>query len=85
MIPRRSYVRVSELLSYFPAVCILGPRQVGKTTLARSLTDTFDKKVLYLDLENPLDLLKLSDPLDFLSSHTDALIVLDEVHRMPAL
>ncbi|MEM8895277.1 MAG: ATP-binding protein, partial [Bacteroidota bacterium] len=60
-------------------------RQVGKTTLARSLTDTFAKRVLYLDLENPLDLLKLSDPLDFITSHTDALIVLDEVHRMPAL
>jgi uncharacterized protein len=62
-----------------PAVALLGPRQVGKTTLAKTIAKDMD--CLYLDLEAPEDLLKLSDPISFLGSHHDKLIILDEIQR----
>jgi len=85
MIKRRIYDILVEKLSFFPAVGILGPRQTGKTTLARSMIPSFDKKVVYLDLENPTDLLKLSDPVDFFTSNAESLIILDEIQRKPEL
>jgi len=66
-----------------PAVCLLGPRQVGKTTLAFQLAEEMGG--LYLDLESPADLAKLSDPEAYLSQHLDKLVVLDEVQRLPGL
>lgn len=71
-------------LAEFPAVAILGPRQVGKTTLARSL-DPGGKAPLYLDLENPTDLAKLSDPGAYLRTRTGSLMILDEVQRAPGI
>ncbi len=66
-----------------PAVALLGPRQVGKTTLAHVLTE--GRGALYLDLENPEDLRKLSDPLAFLSLNRHRLVVVDEIQRSPDL
>ena len=71
-------------LKHFPVVALTGPRQCGKSTLARYLSKRFDR-VCYLDLERPDDILKLSDPLLFLSSQRDALICIDEVQRKPEL
>jgi uncharacterized protein len=64
-------------------VALIGPRQVGKTTLALGLAET--RPSLYLDLESKADRDKLSDPELFLKSHEDQLVILDEIHRIPEL
>lgn len=84
LFPRLQESRVEELLGYFPVTAILGPRQCGKTTLARSLVLS-DRPVLYLDLERPSDAAKLSEPEAFLSSYRDYLVCLDEIQRVPNL
>lgn len=83
MIPRRLTPVLLERLRQFPAVALLGPRQVGKTTLARTLVT--GKPSLYLDLESPADRAKLADPEAFLGARQDRLIILDEVQRAPEL
>ena len=83
MVARHIGKLVQERLSHLPAVTLLGPRQVGKTTLARSIAATRDN--VYLDLESPIDREKLSDPVFYLSGHEDKLVILDEVQRMPEL
>jgi hypothetical protein len=55
MIHRAATARLTQLLGQFPAVALLGPRQVGKTTLALSLTGDADSSPLYVDLELPSD------------------------------
>jgi predicted AAA+ superfamily ATPase len=83
MIERKKYEEVSELLDTFPAVALLGPRQVGKTTLAMDLARTHN--TLYLDLESEEDRAKLANPAYYLASHQDKLVIMDEVQRMPQL
>ena len=65
------------------AVALIGPRQVGKTTLARAVAEQLD--ALYLDLESAADRAKLADARLFLSEYEDRLVVLDEIHRAPGL
>ena len=63
MIQRLAKARLIQLLARFPSVALLGPRQVGKTTLALNLTgEETDESPLYLDLELPSDRTKLADP-----------------------
>lgn len=83
MITRRVLPRIQELLGRFPAVVLIGPRQVGKTTLARSCLA--DREGLYLDLESQRDTRKLSDPEEYLSQRESQLVVLDEFQRVPNL
>lgn len=83
MISRWVHKEVVEALDSQPAVALVGPRQVGKTTLAVEIAG--QRGGLYLDLENPIDLAKLSEPVGFLGAHQDRLIVLDEIHRAPDL
>lgn len=83
MIKRRIYNTINELLDTFPAVALLGPRQVGKTTLAEDIAA--GRPSVYLDLESPADRSKLGDPARYLGEHEDKLVVLDEVHRVPEL
>ena len=83
MITRRISPLLLERLEQFPAVALLGPRQVGKTTLARAISQ--GRNSLYLDLESPTDLAKLQNPEGYLTSHQDKLIILDEVQRAPEL
>ena len=65
-------------------MALLGPRQIGKTTLARDIAaQTPDS--LYLDLENPRDAARLADPGRYLELHAERLVVLDEIQRMPDL
>ena len=71
------------LLAEYPAVALLGPRQVGKTTLALEIARAGDS--VYLDLESPSDRARLSDPELYLSDHEGRLVILDEVHRVPDL
>ena len=83
MIARQLLSQVERSLSEVPAVVLVGPRQVGKTTLALAIADRVGG--LYLDLESDSDRAKLDDPELYLSQHTDRLVVLDEVHRVPGL
>ena len=84
MIKRSIISDIQERLSQFPVISILGPRQSGKTTLAKELIKN-NKNALYLDLELPSDMQKFNDPEWFLSQFSDKLIVIDEVQRMPDL
>ncbi len=63
---------------------LLGPRQVGKTTLAKRLAEE-ESPALYLDLESPSDLAKLAEPELYLQAKLDQLVILDEIHRTPHL
>ncbi len=75
---------LKECLFDFPAVAVLGPRQCGKSTLAKKIISTWSD-ALYLDLERPADLAKLEEAELFFSRHTDKLICLDEVQRCPEI
>lgn len=83
MIPRRLYHQVEAALAESPAVALLGPRQVGKTTLALQIASS--RPSIYLDLESERDRAKLDQAELYLSDHLDRLVVLDEVHRAPGL
>jgi predicted AAA+ superfamily ATPase len=75
--------QLMEALDQVPAICLLGPRQVGKTTLAIEIGRK--RASIYLDLESESDRAKLSDPEIYLSEHADQLVILDEVQRYPNL
>jgi hypothetical protein len=81
MIERHILPVLLRLLDEQAAVVLLGPRQVGKTTLALRVAES--RPSLYLDLESPADRAKLVEPELYLSAHEDELVILDEVHRMP--
>jgi hypothetical protein len=83
LIRRRVEEVVREALARQAAVALLGPRQVGKTTLALALSNQTSS--LYLDLESAEDRAKLSDAALFLRAYEDRLIILDEIHRAPEL
>ncbi|OEK02879.1 ATPase [Roseivirga sp. 4D4] len=83
MIDRYKSQELAELLASFPAVALLGPRQVGKTTLANQ--SIIAKDTIYLDLEAPSDIAKLTNPELYLQQHRDKLVILDEVHRLPEI
>lgn len=72
-----------EELAFSPAVALLGPRQVGKTTLALAVAR--QQPHVYLDLESERDRHKLAQAELYLQSHLDKLVILDEVHRAPGL
>ena len=65
MITRNVQTEIARLLEEFPAVGVLGPRQVGKTTLAEAIAASFDPVPIYLDLEQASDLAKLTEPEDY--------------------
>lgn len=83
MIERMLSRIVREYLGEFPAVALLGPRQVGKTTLALEIGRA--DNALYLDLESERDKSKLALPEEYLWEHRERLVILDEVHRLPGL
>ena len=79
MIDRFIYGELLEIVGEFPVLGIVGPRQVGKTTLARLLSKKINKESVFLDLENPRDISKLTDPLLFFENNQDKCIIIDEV------
>jgi uncharacterized protein len=83
MINRHITSLVEDALRYQAAVALIGPRQVGKTTLALQIGQ--ERNALYLDLENQDDRAKLAHPVLFLEHLEDRLVILDEVHRLPEL
>lgn len=83
MILRKRYINLLEkAIGRSPATALLGPRQCGKTTLAKVLAKTFETH--YLDLESPADLARLQNPQLFLEP-LRGLVVIDEVQRRPDL
>jgi predicted AAA+ superfamily ATPase len=87
LIERRGYVdRVRKALNRSAIVAIMGPRQCGKTTLARMIfeTDPDQRTGAYFDLENQVDLRRLSNPEMVLGS-LSGLVVIDEIQTLPAL
>lgn len=83
MLKRRLTPQLVDAIDHTPAVALLGPRQVGKTTLALEIGR--DYNALYLDLESERDRAKLTQPELYLAGHQDKLVILDEVHRAPGL
>jgi len=83
MIHRRAQPDITRRLEQMPVVALLGPRQVGKTTLALAIAD--DRKAAYLDLESASDRARLEEPVLYFADHADELVVLDEIHRLPGL
>ena len=83
MLPRRLSAHINHSLGHSPAVVLLGPRQVGKTTLALEVAET--RASVYLDLEDEADRVKLSDPVRYFADHEHELVILDEVQRAPEL
>ena len=83
MIGRRTLQTVLRRLDQFPAVALLGPRQVGKTTLAEAVGA--ERESVYLDLETGSARERLFDASDYLAAHEDKLVILDEVQAMPEL
>ena len=81
---RQIETRLRASIERVPITAILGPRQCGKSTLAREFLKTV-KRSLRLDLEKPSDLAMLRDPEAFFESNRDALICLDEIQRAPDL
>lgn len=84
MIERRHKQHILQYLEETPAVALLGPRQIGKTTLARAIAAE-SPDCLYLDLESPEDAARLADPGRYLELHAGRLVILDEIQRMPEL
>jgi predicted AAA+ superfamily ATPase len=80
MIDRISELKVGELLKGFPCVALIGPRQVGKTTLARKIQKKYTTAV-YLDLELQRDYIKLDDAEMYLNQFEERLVIIDEVQR----
>lgn len=84
-ITRKSETEIARLLDYFPAVAIVGPRQVGKTSLAKHLAENSARATVYFDLEDPDDLAKFANPRLLLEPLEDKTVILDEVQRLPNL
>lgn len=85
MIHRNKTAQILKLLQFFPSIGIIGPRQVGKTTLAKSIAKNIEKESIYIDLENPKDAAKLTDPVLYLEEHKDKCIIIDEIQEYPDL
>ena len=84
MIERKLQRLIQQRLLQYPAVALLGPRQVGKTTLAKTIATRYPGAML-LDLERESDRAALEQPELFFAAHRDRLLVLDEVQFVPHL
>lgn len=85
MITRDLQKNLSNALQNMPVVAILGPRQVGKTTLALSIAESLDKTTSYVDLESDADFNKFVDAESYLKRFDGQLMIIDEVQRKPDL
>ena len=84
MISRQIFDRLQQRLGWYPAVLLLGPRQVGKTTLARAIAAA-QPDAVFLDLERAADRARLAEPELFFARHREHLVVVDEVQFLPEL
>jgi uncharacterized protein len=85
MLERTNEIKtLNRLIKSYPVTAIIGARQVGKTTLAREVINSFNKTSHYFDLENPEDLARVSDPMLALKG-LKGIVVIDEIQRLPGL
>jgi predicted AAA+ superfamily ATPase len=84
-VDRRLRASIEAQLDRTPAVVLLGPRQVGKTTLAREIARRRKAGALYLDLERPSDRRRLADADAYLRAQAGKLVIVDEIHKAPEL
>jgi uncharacterized protein len=85
IIQRKLQETIIKSLKKYPVVGLLGSRQVGKTTLAKTVKGLVQREAVYLDLELPSDWNKLQDPELYLGQFGNTLVIIDEIQRMPAL
>ncbi|MEN6320859.1 MAG: ATP-binding protein [Syntrophaceae bacterium] len=85
MIERALRDTIISSLKKYPVVGILGPRQVGKTTLANMIRNNISGESIYLDLELPSDINKLQEAELYLDKSAGILVIIDEIQRMPSL
>ncbi len=85
MVKRYLQKEVIKRLKHYPATGIIGARQTGKTTLAKQISSTIDKDVIYLDLESVADYQKLENPELYFEQHRDKCIIIDEIQNKPNL
>ncbi len=85
MINRLKTDSITILMKQFPAVALLGPRQCGKTTMAKLFKKQNKKNTIYFDLESPADRQKFYDPQLLLEALENDCVIIDEVQRMPEL
>ncbi len=77
--------RLAKLSKLFPVIAIVGPRQVGKTTLVKEFSKSIKKPILYIDLEKSSDIEKLKEPELFLSELKEKCVIIDEIQRLPEI
>lgn len=86
MINRSLEKNMIRTLGAFPAIVLLGARQVGKTTLAKQLTGKIKKKIHYVDLERPSTVALITrEPEEYFVGYNDHCVIIDEIQRMPEL
>lgn len=85
MIKRQQTNYLLELLEHFPVVSIIGPRQVGKTTLVKLIQTKLKKESIYLDLQKDSDSDRLENAERFLKSQLDKCVIIDEIQLKPKL
>lgn len=84
MVKRTIHQKIINHLGNFKCVALLGPRQIGKSTLSKLILESYPNAT-YLDLEDPVDFAKLNDPPAYLEANKNKLICLDEIQRYPEL
>ncbi|OHC60693.1 MAG: ATPase [Rhodocyclales bacterium RIFCSPLOWO2_02_FULL_63_24] len=84
MIDRRLLSEIDSRLRQQPAAVLLGPRQVGKTTLARQVA-ALRPDAVFLDMEDEADRARLAQPAAFFGRYRDRLVVIDEVQALPEI
>ena len=86
MFQRQLVTKLNRLAKQFPVLAITGSRQIGKSTLARMYAEAVGKELVFYDLENPSDHFALENQTtSLLESHSNQLVVIDEVQRMKSL
>ena len=84
-ITRKHIVELEEIAEFSPVIGIIGPRQVGKTTLVKAYAKTLSKETIYLDLEKPSDFQKITEAELYFEENADKCIIIDEIQIKPKL
>ncbi len=85
LIKRKLKEKILSILEWSPSITLLGPRQIGKTTLAKELHKKIKKPVIYIDLEDIDDQQKIYGNNLFFEANKDKCIIIDEIQRYPKL